>query len=810
MADPIDDPLLIRIRALESRIAALDAERRECSRVLESLRRDAELESGDALPPTRTTSIPTTAAEKVELFQRLFRGRSDVYPRRWENVRTGKSGYAPACANEWVKGLCEKPRVKCGACTHQAFLPFDDRAVLDHLQGRHVAGVYPMMKDEHCWFAALDFDGDGWRDDVSAFSETCAAHGLRPAVERSRSGNGAHAWFFFEGPVAARVARAMVSTLLGETSALRRNLGLASYDRVFPNQDVMPKGGFGNLIALPLQHACRPRGNTVFLDANFEPLAHDEQWAFLANVQRVAPDLVQRIAARGAAQRQVFDTAAGDEVDAQRPGFDREAHVVDALREAVRAWRGDGNRTLRVLIDRRLEIETNGMPGLLTGAIQRLAAFANPEFYKRQNLRLSTARTPRVISCVESTVDRVSLPRGCWDALQAMAASVQLEIQPEDRRFDGGDLSVTFRGELQPRQAKACEAVLRHDAGVLVAPPGAGKTVMACWLIAARRRATLVLVHRAPLLDQWVSRLASFLGVESSSIGVIGAGRRARTGAIDVAMIQTLVRGDVVDPMVGEYAHVVVDECHHVPAVSFERVMNSVRGRYVLGLTATPKRRDGLHPILMMQVGPVCAVVGAQLESRAELVRELVVRETSFRTISPDGVRMQDLQRELAHDESRNRQIVDDVLEALEEGRSPIVLVERRDHVDLLTEEIRRGARHVVVLRGGTARARKAANDELAAIAPDAERVLVATGRFIGEGFDDPRLDTLLLVAPVAWKGTLIQYAGRLQRELPRKRSLRVVDYVDRDVPVLARMFQRRKRAWKSLGYLESNDAAVH
>ncbi len=445
--------------------------------------------------------------------------------------------------------------------------------------------------------------------------------------------------------------------------------------------------------------------------------------------------------------------------------------------------------------------------------IKRLAAFQNPEFYKKQNLRLSTALTPRVIACAEELPEHVALPPGCGPELERILREHGSALRVDDQRSDGSPLRVTFDGDLTPIQKKAARAMLREDIGVLVAPPGVGKTVIGIYLIAARARSTLVLVHRQPLLDQWIAQLAMFLGVPPKAIGQIGAGKHTPNGQLDVAMIQSLVRLGSVDAVVATYGHVIVDECHHVPAVSFERVLSEMKAHFITGMTATPRRRDGLHPILEMQLGPPRFAVDARTQAaRRPFEHRLIVRETAFAVdglVPTDGI--QTLYAALGADEQRNRLIVGDVETALAEGRSPIVLTERKDHLEHLAAELRGAARHVVVLRGGmTPSERRAATATLASIPDNELRVVIATGRYIGEGFDDARLDTLFLAIPVSWKGTLIQYAGRLHRLHPGKTEVRIYDYVDGAVPMLARMFDKRLRGYRAIGYARSAAAIGH
>ncbi|MFQ5600824.1 MAG: DEAD/DEAH box helicase family protein [Candidatus Krumholzibacteriia bacterium] len=742
---------------------------------------------------------PRTSAEKIALFRELFRGRADVFARRWANPRTGKKGYAPACSNEWVRGMCEKPRIKCGECPNQAFLPISDSVIRDHLLGRHVVGVYPLLDDDTCWFLAADFDKGSWREDVSAFVDTSRTFDLAPAVERSRSGKGGHVWLFFSAPMAARAARALGCFLITETMERRHQLGMRSYDRLFPNQDTMPRGGFGNLIALPLQHEPRRKGNTIFVDDQLVP--HEDQWSYLASVPRVAPGTVQSIAEEARRRGRVIGVRSSD-AGAQED----ETTWLDppVARPTDQQVAGSVPGTVRIIQAQKLLVDKSGLPSPLLNQIKRLSAFQNPEFYKRQSMRLSTAMTPRVIACAEETVQYVALPRGCRADLERLLKDFDIAVLAEDQRCEGEQLDVCFHGQLTAAQAQAARALCEHDTGVFVAPPGVGKTVVGTYVIAERRRSTLVLVHRRPLLDQWRAQLSLFLGVDPQAIGQIGAGERRANGRLDVAMLQSLVRKGRVDDGVAGYGQVIVDECHHIPAVSFERVLEHVRARYVLGLTGTPRRRDGQHPIIHMQCGPTRFAVDPRYHATARpFSHHLVVRETGFRADGvDDDTSIQNLYRRIAANEQRNCMILDDVINALVEGRSPILLTERRDHLEYLAARLRNFTRHLVVLHGGMKpKERREATARLAAIPGSEERLVLSTGRYIGEGFDDARLDTLFLAMPVAWKGTLVQYAGRLHRLHPGKTEVRIYDYADREVPLLARMFEKRLRGYSAIGY---------
>ena len=755
-------------------------------------------------PAAAPLSTPTSNAQKIALFRSLFRGREDVFARRWQNPKTERSGYSPACANEWEHGVCEKGigagrRATCGDCTNQAFLPITEHEIAGHLRGDHVIGVYPLLTDEACWFLAADFDQRSWQEDIGAFVETCKAQGVPVAIERSRSGNGAHAWLFFTSPVPAVAARKLGCFLITETMTRRHQLSMESYDRLFPNQDTMPKGGFGNLIALPLQREAREQTNSVFVDQSLTPFP--DQWAFLAGVRRLAPDCVRNLVDEASRRGQVLGVRASDALDEddsepwQLSPSGRRHRLV--LTEPLPP-------TVRAVLCQRLFVEKAGLPSPVLNQLKRVAAFQNPEFYARQNLRLSTALIPRIISCAEDLAEHVALPRGCVVEAEALLRDYGTRLHVEDERERGAPLGCAFHGSLTPAQEQALTALLGHDTGVLVAPPGAGKTVVAIHLIAARGRSTLVLVHRKLLLEQWIARLVTFLGLEPKEIGQIGAGKSKPNGRLDVAMLQSLVRKGEVSDLVAGYGQVIVDEAHHCPAVSFERVLGEVKARYVVGLTATPQRRDGRHPITTMQLGPVRHRVDSRSRTaRPPFEHTLLVRETAFTSAAlPDGAGIQDIYAALAADQARNDLIFDDVVRALEEKRSPIVLTERRDHLEHLAARLRHFTRHLVVLHGRMKPAeQRDVLAQLAAIPDGEERLLLATGRYVGEGFDDARLDTLFLALPVAWKGTLVQYAGRLHRVRPGKTDVRIYDYVDGKVPVLLRMFEKRLRGYRAIGY---------
>ena len=435
----------------------------------------------------------------------------------------------------------------------------------------------------------------------------------------------------------------------------------------------------------------------------------------------------------------------------------------------------------------------------------RIAAFQNPEFYKAQSMRLSTYGKPRVISCSESFPEHIGLPRGCLqDVLDLFKAhGVRTEVQ--DERTAGQNIDVSFRAELRAEQEDAVRQLLSHDEGILCAPTAFGKTVIGACLIARRGVSALILVHRRQLMDQWRERLAAFLAVPIDTIGQFGGGKSKRTGTIDVAVIQSLQRKGAVHDFVAEYGHVIVDECHHLSAFTFERVLRQIKAKYVLGMTATPTRKDGHHPIINMQCGPIRFYLSPKKAAQSSpLEHKVIPRFTDFASNRPENeTTIHEIYGALVTDRQRNDLIVQDVRKVLSDGRSPLILTNRTEHLDYLVGRLRGMCAHIFVLKGGMgAKQRKQIAESISLVSPDEPRMIMATGSYLGEGFDDARLDTLFLVMPISWKGTLQQYVGRLHRLHENKKDVLVYDYSDLLVPMLARMYKRRLAGYSALGYV--------
>jgi superfamily II DNA or RNA helicase len=803
-----------RITEIEAELSNLDLRRGQLLDELTQLRQQLLQKDSPTQLPLHIQGIlinnQSSQEEKIRIFRSLFKGREDVFPRRFENSRTGKSGYAPVCRNEWQSGICQKPKIVCQECNFRAFLSISDEIIRDHLRGNDpndrsgkdfTIGVYPLLTDESCWFLAVDFDKSAWAEDASAFLETCISYQVPAILERSRSGNGGHAWIFFETPVLAVLARKLGSLLLTSTMNRRPEIGMDSYDRLFPSQDTLPRGGFGNLIALPLQKKPREQNNSVFLDNDLNP--YPDQWAFLSSIQKMAHQDLERIVKNFQDESEITGVRAVilDETENEpwklTPSRKyKEPPITSSLPDQI-----------NLVISNQIYIEKEGLPAPLRNRLIRLAAFQNPEYYKAQAMRLSTFGKPRIISCCEEYPKHLALPRGCQEELLQVLGELKIKTKVIDERAAGNSLLLNFLGTLRPEQQLAADQLINHDIGVLSASTAFGKTVIGAWLIAQRKVNTLVIVHRRQLMDQWVESLQSFFGLAKKEIGQIGGGKHKITGTVDVAMIQSLINKGTVNDLVGNYGHIIVDECHHISAASFEQVIRQAKARFITGLSATVTRQDGHHPIIFMQCGPVRYRVDDRQQAAARsFTHKVIVRRTNFvlpsRADNTPEPGIQEVYAMLAADLHRNQMIVDDVVEAVHTGRSPVLLTERREHLTYFADTLAGKVRNIIVLSGGMGRKQRILlMDKLKRIPEDEERLIIATGRYLGEGFDDARLDTLFLALPIAWRGTVAQYAGRLHRNYDRKSEVIIYDYLDEQVPVLAGMFRKRKTAYKTIGY---------
>jgi superfamily II DNA or RNA helicase len=728
----------------------------------------AEDESSAAPRPRVDQS--SSPEDKVALFRSLFVGRDDVYALRWDNERTGKGGWGPAVRGGWSNA--RRPDREC--------LPYTGEVIARHLAGTIHAGLYPLMIGDVCRLLVCDFDGPGWVLDALAYYDAARAADIPAAVERSRSGDGGHVWVFFAGAVTAACARRIGVHLLREAMTVRAELDLVSYDRLFPAQDFMPKGSFGNLIALPLHGGCRKRSTTVFLDpTSLEPF--DDQWAFLSALERLSAEAAQSLA------HAFGEVATGPEAATYR-------RPMRGLPSAKPPPSVTGRAGAMLAIDRI------GVPPALLAALKHLASLHNPEFYEKEKLRFSTWNTPRFIRCYRETLDELLLPRGLRDKATRVIADAGSRLDVIDDVEVTVPIDTRLLATLTPEQQAAAASLGEHDLGTLVAPPGSGKTVIGCALIAHHQLPTLVIVDRKPLVEQWRDRLVTHLRLNSRDVGQLGGGRSRPTGVVDVAMVQSLARRDDLAQLTGGYGLVIVDECHHVPAVTFERAVREIPVRRWMGLTATPYRRDGLQALMAMHCGPVrhtmTVPAGAALR-----VLQLIVHETTHEPVDA-GEHIQTTFRGLVEDDERTAAICQDIATAAGVGRNCLVLTRWTEHLTAIARGLDDRGVHAHVLHGQMGKkARAAIIEQLAAPNTDGGLVLAATASLLGEGFDCPPLDTLFLAFPIKFKGNVVQYVGRVLRPTDTKTRVEVHDYVDVLVPVLARMHNERRRAYSTLGF---------
>ena len=762
--------------------------------------------------PFTFPSVKLSIEERVAIFHSLFKGREDVFARRWFSRTTGKSGYQPVCINEWRRGVCDKKKFKCADCPNRHFAPLTYQDLYHHLEGRDenccdVVGLYAIMPDNNCAFLCTDFDDKsckhGYQDEVLAFVGVCKEWNIPYAIERSRSGNGAHVWIFFEEPIQAFKARRLGNAIL--TEAMRHNgrMSFNSYDRFFPNQDRMPEGGFGNLVALPLQGQARKRRNSVFVDDDF--LVYKDQWAFLYHINKMKNKEVDML----------LNLHVCEEFGALTTSSESKPWVTPITQDISKS---DFYSEIEVTKADKIYIPLKAVSAKVLNHLKRIASFKNPEFYSKQALRLSTYSTPRIISCFDITDDYLAMPRGCEDAILSFLNENGVKYNIVDETNHGTPISVSFQGKEREEQQAAINALLMHNNGVLYATTAFGKTVTAAAIIARKMVSTLILVHSKALLAQWHERLTEFLSIDYvdpsmpkkrgrrkkfSTIGCLDSTSNSLHGIVDVALIQSCLDGDSVKPFVENYGMVIVDECHHVSSVTFENVLKGVKAQTVYGLTATPIRKDGHQPIIFMQCGPIRFSADAKSQMIDQsFERYLIPRFTSYRSITDDKQSITTLYQLLSEDEIRNTLIVEDVCKAVETGRTPIILTNRTAHVTILAEKLRDKVKNVVTLTGtGSTKEKRETLQHLHEISKEEPLAIVATGKYVGEGFDYPRLDTLFLALPVSWKGLVAQYAGRLHRENDGKKDVRIYDYIDIHEPVCDNMYRKRLKGYASIGY---------
>ena len=773
--------------------------------------------------------FPELGPEHASLLYSYFKGRQDVY-----SLRSSKKGYYTQCNNFWKYGICPKrdgTKIKCQDCSSQDYKELKGRVILQHLQGikedcTDVVGLYPLFPDGSCWFLVFDFDNHDesaepskeWQQEVNALREMCSVLGIDSLVERSRSGKGAHVWIFFSDPIQASKARKFGESLLrkGAESVSLKNF--TYYDRMMPMQDFLPEGKLGNLIALPLQGRALRNGNSAFVDESWN--TYKDQWKRLRETRRLSEKEVDDLIklwcpdddAMSIFQNDVVeDTAAGHTslLFGQTPAStNRDFHAEDA----------DGS--VKIILSDGIYVNKKGLKDRMQNAIRRIAAYSNPQFFQTLKLGFSTKDTPRIVYNGYDEGDYIVIPRGCYDELISQLSVAGVRYDVVDKRQKGRKIDIHFNGDLYSEQQIAAEKMLYNDIGVLAAATAFGKTVLGAYLIAEKKVNALVLVHNVEIMNNWIKDLSSFLTINeelptyttpkgrvkkrSSLIGTFSSQKDSTTGIIDIAMITSLGREDNINELVRNYGMVIVDECHHAAAVTHENVLRAVTARYVYGMSATINRGDKQDKKMFMQLGPIRHRYTAKERAQKQGIGHYIYpRFTRLVDLNQsEDKNPSDYYRLIMQSELRNMQIVSDVIDCVKRGRTPVVMTKYKEHAQKLYDMLQGVADHVFLLQGGKSlKERAAIREQMAAVRADESLVLVAIGQYVGEGFNYPRLDTMLLAMPISFEGNVEQHAGRLNRDYEGKKDAIIFDYIDQHVPTLKRMYYKRLRAYKKIGY---------
>lgn len=689
--------------------------------------------------------------EKIALYRSYFRGREDVFARMWQR-EDGTVGYSPAAYDN-------------------EYLPLTNETFFQHLSGKQTIGLYPMLQNNTCYFLAVDFDKKDWKKDVQDFANICGRNNLPFLIERSRSGEGAHVWLFFEQAISAALARQLGDLLMEKLKEARGTP--ASFDRFFPSQNNLQSGGLGNLIALPLQKKPREKGNSTFVNETLTP--YEDPWNHLFSINKISEAEILKVITASPIQKS--------------------SNVITPPAK------------LQIEINSMICLSRKEIPEDWLEDLKRIASIGNPAYFKAKAKRMSVRSISSVIEGYQLTEQHLLLPNGLLPSVRKYFNEKKVQVLIKDNRTCDKKVNFTFKGSLRLDQDEAMRRMKKEQLGMLAAGTGFGKTVVAASLIAERGVNTLVIVDRIMLLNQWKEALSHFLDVPVKDIGQIGGGKTKITDTVDLAMMQSL-KNHTNNGLLEQYGQVIIDECHHVSAVSFEKVMQFISASYIHGLTATPVRKDGLHPLIGWYCGEVLYKTNPkELSKQQKFQHKLSVRETN---VNLKAVNMSDIYDELSINEARNRLIFEDIMQALEEGRTPLILTERLKHLEIMKKMLKGFAKNIFVLNGNMKK--KDLNEimeRMKNVSDEEEMIILSTGKFVGEGFDHPRLDSLFLTMPVGWKGTLQQYVGRLHRPHINKKEVRVYDYVDQKASVLNKMFGKRLKGYQSLGYSQDTDSKI-
>ena len=770
---------------------------------------------------------PIVVTDKLaNKFFSYFWGRTDVFSKRSENKKTGKSGYYTQCENFWVYGLCPKVNgtsIKCSQCKYQKWKKLDIGDIKRHIEGKSdigndVIGIYPLFEDDTCRLLVFDFDNhnsfkseehknDDWKEEVDALRRICILNNVPMIVERSRSGNGAHLWIFFQEPIPAITARKFGALLLDRGAESVNLKTFEYYDRMIPAQDELPAGGLGNLIALPLQGKALKNGNSAFVDSEWRPF--NDQIGSLFSVEKLSLETVNTFIEQWS-----------------KPKLQNRNQI--ALIDNETPWdtdsffkRDDVSGQLKMTLADRVYIATDNIAPRLQNRIRKLAAFSNPAYFKHNAMGISNYSTSRYIYIGDDEGGYICLPRALAEQIENHCRESDIGVVIDDKRNSGNEINVEFTGKLREKQIEAAEAMLSHENGIMYAATAFGKTVVCSYLIAALKTNALIILESSALIEQWKEALSSFLRIDEafpeyytktgrkktrkSLIGVIQGATDTSTGIIDIAMAGSLWKDGEYHPRLREYGLVIVDECHHSASETIRRILMKTTAKCIYGVSATPYREDGLERINYMLLGPVRFTYTAKEKTEEQGIPHYIVPRFT-RTVYPHGKDKIDINKAyetIRDSKTRTEQILRDVKQCVEERRTPVILTRYTEHAQDIFQKAKGYADRVFLLTGRLSKKeRNALWDEMKRVSDDETMIPIATGQFVGEGFDYPRLDTLIMATPVAWKGVVEQYAGRLSRDYPGKKSVMIYDYIDSNIPVSDRMYGKRLRAYKNMGYV--------
>ena len=822
------------IKSLQSRIQALEDENRLLKERLEEAGVSyADIVSGDAegivelYDPdqgARIKKFDVTDKIASDFFMMFCRGRKDVYDLRYTNPKTGKNGYYTQCFNRWDRGchIQKKDGVRCKDCELRAYKPVTLPLIKAHMNGtdpngNDVVAIYPMLENNLCQLLVFDFDNhakgaeqedyanidDGWKEEINALRRICKNLNVDAVVERSRSGSGAHLWIFFKEMVPARLARKFGFALL-EKGAESVNLkSFKYYDRMIPAQDALPEGGLGNVIALPLQGMALKSGNSAFVDENWN--AYEDQLKVLAGTRRLTRQEIEDYLSLW------YSTGFTSEDNGTDAPWDKNSEIeVGSVKGVV-----------RIVLADRIYIDSTGMSNKTKRQLRRMATFSNKQYFQNQAMDMPNYDESRFIYLGSDEGKYIVLPRGLREEILKKFDNAGISYKIEDKRTKGRKLNISFKGELRESQIPAVETMLENETGILHAATAFGKTVVCCDMIAKRGISTLILVDRADLMNQWIKRLDEFLDIDEelpeyqtktgrtrkrkSLIGNLQGTHDTLTGIVDVAMIRSLKKKDGFHPMLKEYAQVYFDECHHAASDSAIEVLQEINAKYVYGVTATPKRGDGKEKINEFLLGPIRYRFTAKDRAEEQNIDHLVYPRFT-RTVKPHHLSKtpygNDAYKLIRNNDVRDEQIIRDVADCVQAGRTPVVLTKYVDHAKKLSERLKTYADRLILLTGANGtKARRAQVEELSKVDDSESLILVGTGSLLGEGFDFPRLDTLFMATPVSGENVVEQYVGRLNRDYDGKENVIVYDYVDSHIPKFDKMYAARLKAYKKIGY---------